>query len=69
MKNVYLMATVANGVESVDIMDCPDADILKARTFIDSLDDLGDDEVIYTVILPNGTDGVFELIDAKYGIR
>lgn len=69
MESLLLRASVQDGVNIVDIADYSEADIIRPRTFIDSLRHLSDDEEIFTQIGPAGTDGLFEEIDDEYGIR
>lgn len=69
MNALTLMATTSNGVEIVDIVDFPNAEMMTAKGFLSELSTLGDDEVIFTQVMPAGTDGDYEMIDSEYGIR
>lgn len=69
MSALTLMATTANGVEIVDIVDFPEAQIMTAKDFLSELSALSGDKVIFTQVMPAGTDGDYEIIDSEYGIR
>ena len=69
MENLMLVADTINGVYTAELMDYPDAEILSAADFIDSLAHLADGERIFTLVMPRGTDGVYEQIDLEYGIH
>jgi len=65
---ICLRATAAYGVEEFDIADYPEASFERNfDTFKDSLRSM-DDEMFFQ-ILPEGTDGQYETIDAEYGIK
>lgn len=71
MKAINLMATTANGVQVVEIEDfVPECAFVGSfGTFMYALRNLLDGEVVCYKVLPAGTDGEFEQIDAEYGIR
>lgn len=69
MKAINLMATTANGVQAFEIEDAPDAEFVSFGTFMYALRHLLDGEVVCCQVLPAGTDGEYEKIDAEYGIR
>jgi hypothetical protein len=66
---VLLMADTANGVQVVSCEDHADGDRINPRDFIEQLSTLSDDEVIYTQVMPEGTDGIWEEINESYGIH
>lgn len=69
MNALTLRATTENGVEIVDIIDFPEAVMMKAKDFLSDLSTISDDEVIFTQVMPKGTDGDYEMIDSEYGIN
>lgn len=70
MKAINLKATTANGVETFEIFDEPNADFCTSiASFLGMLQTLEDGEVAYYQVMPSGTDGQYELIDAEYGIH
>lgn len=67
---INLMATTALGIEKFEIEDCPDASFEGCiEDFLSALRSMDDDEVRFYQVLPAGTDGEYEKIDAEYGIR
>lgn len=68
MNALTLMATTSNGVEIVDIADYPLASMMNVKDFLSELRYLMDEEVVFTQVLPAGTDGDFEMIESEYGI-
>lgn len=69
MENLILAATVENGIEVVNIWDYPDAEFMHTADFMGALSSLESGEMIFTHVLPQNTDGIYEQIDAEYGIR
>lgn len=63
--HTYLMADTASGVQVIDLIDFPDAEILGFGTFRESLKSLDDGEVIFTSADPEQ----LSAIEAEYGIR
>ena len=67
---INLMATTARGIETFEIEDHPDASFESSmKNFLECCRDMDDDEVRYYQVLPAGTDGEYERIDAEYGIH
>ena len=67
---INLMATTARGIETFEIFDRPDASFESSiESFLECCRDMDDDEVRYYQVLPAGTDGEYEMIDAEYGIN
>ncbi|HDI3147834.1 TPA: hypothetical protein PMB01_001656 [Vibrio cholerae] len=69
MTELMLKATVANGVEVVELCDYPEVEQLEFRDFVSELSSLDHDEEIFTRVMPAGTDGLYEELDAEYGIN
>ena len=69
MSELMLKATVANGIEIVELCDYPEVEQLAFRDFVSELSSLDDDEEIFTRVMPAGCDGLFEELDAEYGIN
>lgn len=69
MNALTLRATTAYGVEIVDIIDYPEAEMMKPKDFLSELNTLDDDEEVFTQVMPSGTDGDYEMIDSEYGIK
>lgn len=66
---ILLMADTVGGVQAVDIIDYPEAEIMENNSFIRELDSLSDGEQIFTLVMPASTDGVWEEIHNGYGIN
>jgi preprotein translocase subunit SecY len=67
---INLMATTARGVEVFEIEDYPDASFEGCiDDFLSACRTLEDADVRFYQVLPAGTDGEYEKIDAEYGIR
>jgi len=67
---INLMATTARGVEAFEIEDRPDASFENCfEDFLSCLRSMDDDDVRFYQILPAGTDGEWEELDAQYGIK
>lgn len=66
--SILLRANSIEGIVKADITDYPEADIMRPRDFQNSLKDCGEGD-IFTMILPAGTDGIWEELDQEYGIR
>ena len=69
MRELMLKATVANGIEIVELCDYQEVEQLAFRDFVSELSSLDDDEEIFTRVMPAGCDGLFEELDAEYGIN
>jgi hypothetical protein len=68
INGTYLVADVIDGVSIHGTIDYPDVDVLSPKLFYECLNDLGDDEVIYTYV--GGDDEeLFDKIDNEYGIN
>lgn len=68
-KKGYYKAETVNGVYFVgELLDDSEQDVTDARSFADSLKDLGDDEVI-VAFFDESTADIFEEIDSEYGIK
>ena len=61
----YLMATTANGVEEIDMVDYPDAEWLSFGDFMDAISDLGDYEVVFCAVDPEQ----LEQVESEYGVE
>lgn len=67
---ISLKATTARGIEAFQICDEPEAEFCgNLDSFLSACRSLDDDEVAYYQVLPAGTDGEYEKIEAEYGIR
>ena len=67
MQEILLRANCIEGIVAEDITDYPQAEILSFADFRDSLKDCGTSD-IFTFVMPKGTDGHYELLDAEYYI-
>jgi hypothetical protein len=65
---ILLRANAIEGITKADFADYPEAEVLAYRDFYNALKD-ADEKDIFTCILPAGTDGSFESLDAEYGIH
>ena len=69
-KAICLVATVQRGIEIFEIEDDPDASFERSIfDFTAELAFLQDDEKVYYQVLPEETDGEYEILDNAYGIR
>ena len=60
----HLMATTANGVETVDVVDHTDAEWLSFGDFMEELSYLGDDEVVFCAVDPDQ----LAQVESEYGV-
>jgi hypothetical protein len=67
MNVILLRANSIEGIVKADFVDYPEADVLNPREFIKNLRHADEDD-IFTVIMPPGTDGMYEEIESEYGI-
>ena len=63
----YLAADTTNGLYKIDPIDYPDMELTPPNLFISSLDDLDDDELIFTVFGPESED-LYNSLMNEYGI-
>ena len=72
MKNfnaINLVASVEFGIQKFEIEDYPEAEFISsADYFLKDCKTLQHGELIFYQVLPDGTDGEYERIDAEYGI-
>ena len=69
MNDLLLVADAASGITITDFLEYPEAEIMHVGDFIKDCSHLSVGEQIFAMIMPAGTDGVFEAIDEEYGIR
>lgn len=67
MKALLLLADTANGVQVVDIVDYPEAELLNAHEFVMQLSDLKDGEEVFCSVIDVSPD--FEYIQNTYVVR
>lgn len=60
MTEIYLKATKEHGVEVINSIDYPELELMKPYDFKDMVPNLDEDEIIFTAVMPKGTDGVYE---------
>lgn len=65
---ILLKANNVEGITVEDLENYPEAEILSFTDFRGSLRNCGESD-IFTMIMPQGTNGYFELLDKEYGIR
>lgn len=69
-KAICLVATVQRGIEIFEIEDDPDASFERSIfDFTAELAFLQENEKAYYQVLPEGTDGEYEILNDTYGIR
>lgn len=60
MTEIYLKATKENGVEVINSIDYPELELMKPYDFKDTVPNLEEGEVIFTSVMPEGADGIYE---------
>ena len=65
---ILLKANSVEGITVESLEDYPEAEILSFADFRAGLKGCGESD-IFTMIMPRGTNGYFEILNDEYGIR
>lgn len=65
--HILLRANSVEGICVAAIEDYPEAEMMTVKDFYESLR-FADEEDIFTMVMPEGTDGNYEWLNDEYGI-